>query len=327
MDDLINATCLAFGVQRDELLSPKRTDELAQARFAAMLVLRRRGYSFPRIAMILNRDDHTTVMHGVGRALYMERESGNYRDAVMFIDEHSRVEHESANLLGEMLNKGAGRPLWEPDSPIEVINAYEGGKSLLALATELGTGQSTLRKWFIRNGVNVIRGRNARKRQQDGRIPRIMEMRKEGATLEQIGEEFGITRERVRQLVVKAGLTKEFAERPPTPFEVQVFEEYKAGASIDFVASKLGICSATARSWLVKYGYEIRPSRKRLKQRAERDRLAAQIAERYHAGENTGDIAKAFGFSQPAQIYRYLALAGTKPTRGPSNKVPRKVVS
>lgn len=315
MKELIEATAIAFGVTPEELLSPTRTDELAQARFAAMLVMRRRGYSFPRIALTLNRSDHTTVIHGVGRGLHLERTNPSYAKSVAFIEEHSADEHAAAMIVAESpLTNVRGRKAWGPSNPVEALRAYEDGASILEIATSEGVATQTVRNWLKRQGVTIRRGRG-KKRKPDQRIPEIMAMRKEGATLQEIGDHFGITRERVRQLVIKAGLSKEFEDRPPTPFETAAFEEYKSGASLDWLAQELGVAASTARSRLIKNGYKVRPSRKKLKAKAERERLAAQIAERYQSGEKTPSIAKAFGFKKPEQIYRYLAIAGVRPRR------------
>jgi chromosomal replication initiation ATPase DnaA len=61
-----------FGVTIQAMLSPCRTDRLAQARFAAMLALHRQGYSYSGIARATRRKDHTTCVHGVRRALELE---------------------------------------------------------------------------------------------------------------------------------------------------------------------------------------------------------------------------------------------------------------
>jgi chromosomal replication initiation ATPase DnaA len=85
MSAVIEKTAVAFGVTVSSLLSPRRTLELSQARFAAMLVLRRSGFSYPAIARLTKRKDHTTVMHGVKCAAELEKSDPGYRAAVSYI--------------------------------------------------------------------------------------------------------------------------------------------------------------------------------------------------------------------------------------------------
>jgi len=50
-----------------DIKSQSRAAPVVAARHAAMLVLRRRGFSTPDIAAALNRKDHSTVIHGLAR--------------------------------------------------------------------------------------------------------------------------------------------------------------------------------------------------------------------------------------------------------------------
>lgn len=79
-------TAFAFGVTPEALLSRKRTDDLAHARWAAMLVFRRRGYSFPQIARMTGRKNHTTIMHGIAMAEEIITTNPKFWAAVKFIE-------------------------------------------------------------------------------------------------------------------------------------------------------------------------------------------------------------------------------------------------
>jgi len=320
MEKLIEATALAFGVSKEDLLSPARTDKLVRARFAAMLVLRRRGYSLPRIALVLGMKNHTAVIYGAGQALWHEDRDPDYRNAVEFIEKHSRMEHEALILLNGSGLGMKGRPKWEPENPVEVIKLYESGKSVLELSAICECAPSTPRRWLKGNGVELRKYAPGRRSAPDERIPKIMEMRKAGMTLEEIGTEFGITRERVRQIVVKAGLQSEFAYRPPTRKELDVYDEYRNGASLNYVAGKLGVGPETARKRLIAANIPIRPSTRKVRINEERDRKAREVVERYKSGESTKDIARAMGFKNPQQIYHYLGLGGMRPNRAKAAK-------
>lgn len=54
-----------------DVLGPSRCRNVAEARWAIWAILRKRGYSFPRIGQLFGRD-HTTVIHGVRRLREME---------------------------------------------------------------------------------------------------------------------------------------------------------------------------------------------------------------------------------------------------------------
>lgn len=80
----LEAVARAFGLKTAELLSPCRKAELAQARFAAMLIYRERGLSLPAIADATGRKDHSTVMHGIQRAAHLVANDPGYCAAVSF---------------------------------------------------------------------------------------------------------------------------------------------------------------------------------------------------------------------------------------------------
>ncbi len=67
-DAIMHCVCEAFGVELEELLGMSRVQPIPDARFVGYLLARRRGMSFPRIAKLFKRGDHTTVMSGIKRA-------------------------------------------------------------------------------------------------------------------------------------------------------------------------------------------------------------------------------------------------------------------
>jgi len=71
--EIIKLCATLFGVPVKDLVSPKRSKPIVEARFALYAALRMRGWSYTRIGRFLGRD-HATVMYGVQRAEYiMER--------------------------------------------------------------------------------------------------------------------------------------------------------------------------------------------------------------------------------------------------------------
>lgn len=65
---ILKAVSEEFNVKVSELKSERRTADIAFARQVAMYILRSEyGYKLERIAAILNRKDHTTVLHGIDK--------------------------------------------------------------------------------------------------------------------------------------------------------------------------------------------------------------------------------------------------------------------
>lgn len=65
---VLKTVAKTFSVSVKDLKGPRRTKELALARQVAMYVLREEfGYKLEDIAKFLQRDDHTTVMHGIDK--------------------------------------------------------------------------------------------------------------------------------------------------------------------------------------------------------------------------------------------------------------------
>lgn len=64
----------ALEVPFGTLRGPSRRRYLARGRFAVMLALHRHHVSYPNIARVVGRSDHTTAIHGVQEAMMLERE-------------------------------------------------------------------------------------------------------------------------------------------------------------------------------------------------------------------------------------------------------------
>lgn len=63
--ELLDATARAHGITRAELLAPCRRAPFVAARRQLYTLLRGRGWSYPRIAWVVDKD-HQTIMHALG---------------------------------------------------------------------------------------------------------------------------------------------------------------------------------------------------------------------------------------------------------------------
>jgi chromosomal replication initiator protein len=68
VEDILRETATMFRFTVEEILGPARWRGLVRARHLAMYLCRTQmGLSYPAIARAFNREDHTTVMHAVGK--------------------------------------------------------------------------------------------------------------------------------------------------------------------------------------------------------------------------------------------------------------------
>ncbi|OGD57079.1 hypothetical protein A2V71_02255 [Candidatus Berkelbacteria bacterium RBG_13_40_8] len=68
VEKILLATSEFFKISPEDLLSPKRSKELVGPRQIIMYLLRHEmSLSYPKIGRELNKKDHTTIMHGVGK--------------------------------------------------------------------------------------------------------------------------------------------------------------------------------------------------------------------------------------------------------------------
>jgi chromosomal replication initiation ATPase DnaA len=80
-NEIVKLCATLFGVPVKDLVSPKRSKHIVEARFALYAALRMRGWSYPRIGRFLGRD-HATVMYGVQRAEYIMERHRSYEEKV-----------------------------------------------------------------------------------------------------------------------------------------------------------------------------------------------------------------------------------------------------
>jgi chromosomal replication initiator protein len=68
MTDILSLVSAETGISRNDIVAHRRHHASLRARWIAMVVLRRaKGYSYPRIGLIMGGRDHSTVMHGIAR--------------------------------------------------------------------------------------------------------------------------------------------------------------------------------------------------------------------------------------------------------------------
>lgn len=197
---------------------------------------------------------------------------------------------------------------------LAIADAYERGASLLECGTRFGCSPSAVRTSLHRAGV-ATRPKGPRPNsKRDARADAFAAQREAGATLEEIAASAKITRERVRQILTKAGVSTSSKDRPLTPEQRALVERYIRGSeSLGLSASLAGVSAPTFRNWVLRCGYSPRTLKRPMQQRL--DDKASEVARLYSQGQKVAEIAVAVGLPHPEAVYRLLGRAGVRPNR------------
>lgn len=80
-----------FGVSAKDIKGERRTAEIAHARQITMYILRDElGYTLEKIAKLLNRKDHTTVLHGIDKVKTEMAKSDGFTDQIVRLKQQIR---------------------------------------------------------------------------------------------------------------------------------------------------------------------------------------------------------------------------------------------
>ena len=235
------------------------------------------------------------------------------------------------DVVGHAQNVLAQTEIYMPEDYIpdeEMALMYANGMSTYEIAEHLNFSYARVYAALKRQGTKFrAKGYNVsslRKQRVDERVEAMFAMRQQGATLEEIGAKYGITRERVRQLFVAHG---KHTERPLRPEEIKAVEEYVNGDSLVEVAERNGYTGTKMRALINKAGYQVRPSPKNFRYHPQTLEKAEKAGKMYRAGHTPAEIAVALD-CQPPSIYRFLAIAGVKPSsekgRSRRNNIKRR---
>jgi transposase-like protein len=192
----------------------------------------------------------------------------------------------------------------------KIAEAYKSGKTMLEVGRDFKVSPYTVQKALTYHGVKARKqgikaGLNTKNKE---RAKLIEERLNDGKTMADIARELQITRERVRQICVKAGIDTE--HRLTTEQKVAVFEYVETLDSVEFVAMKHGVHPSTLKNWITKAGYEVRPGPKFAHAHPitrERSKIAAEL---YGKGMKVDDIAAHLSLKKGTQVYRLLNFAG-----------------
>ena len=202
------------------------------------------------------------------------------------------------------------------------------------VSQEVGVSKATLNQWRKRYEKHGLKGLERKKRSQEPpdkeREQAIVEARREGQTLKEIGEQFGITRERVRQIIINSGEdTPDFkrGKRPgggyKSKFPKKTIDKavrlYEDGESVKDICDEIGVSANTLRIWLRKNGIDERrrPDYDEETQRAAMEMYkthpAKDVAEKFDVNIGTLTVwARKFGISKARRFPEEVMKAAVK---------------
>ena len=170
-----------------------------------------------------------------------------------------------------------------------------------------------------RNGTRF--GRQLRTSRTDARDDQIATMYRSGKTLKATGAAFGLTRERVRQILKKLGIPS----RRGVPFSRAsgdaVARLYERGKTIDEAAAAVGVSAFVARNMLIERGIERRTGASGVYLPGSTRKRQASMARLYEQGKTFREISDAHQTSTTS-VQRALDRLGIA-RRGRGTRVKR----
>lgn len=150
------------------------------------------------------------------------------------------------------------------------------------------------------------------------RLAKMKKMYADDHTLQQVGDEFGLSRERVRQILSGAGVeTRDAGPRPQTELtktEKKIAKLYDKGEkSPSDLMMEYDITYYSLRRILKRAGVDLKP--KGYFVRGPEYDKADEVVRDYKAKMKIKDIAKKYGFPAPTKVYQILRRKGIEPNR------------
>lgn len=158
---------------------------------------------------------------------------------------------------------------------------------------------------------------------EDDRDRRIEALYRSGRTLQEIGEEYGVTRERIRQLLRKMGVPSYghrygIGKRKSKALlrKQEVLSLASSGTTVIEIARAIGSDPISVRRLLKEIGVKETPAKRGARFKPHVELRSRQIVEDYRAGLRTVDICRKHGVCPP-EIYRSLKRFGGDQLRRP----------
>lgn len=290
-----------------------------------------------------HKDEHT--LHGMFRNHHVHGEwfgaSKELLALIGYCEEHGElptlpevVKFPKVRHVGHRGRAAGKREAGElPPQKLEIARLmrgqYESGLTASAIAQEHGVAVMTVCRFIRAAGGTVHRGRPQATGTGVKNTDRADAMRAQylgGATLQQIGNNFGVTRERVRQILRKTGV-ESLGRRPEhnrqahklTDAELNAVDLYKSDVAPSEIAARTGVPVFALNAALHRLNIPRKGAGHWLRKAKDEE-----VAALYIAGVPPKEIAARLGLSHETAVYRYLKRAGVKPRSEGKGSLERK---
>lgn len=140
---------------------------------------------------------HTQWLRDNPRPIRQDRDNG------MSIEALAEKYKTSLRVIQQITAKPAQKPTLNPQTALRIIALFDGGTEVSDIAEMLQQTPHTVRKTIQKHyRTSVPKAKRLRSVQLSERDQKIMQMRKAGHTLQSIGDELGVTRQRISMLIL-----------------------------------------------------------------------------------------------------------------------------
>lgn len=191
---------------------------------------------------------------------------------------------------------------------------YNKGATLVQLAGKTHLAVPVIRESLVASGVAIrpkggFRG-NSQKRAED-----MSALYTEGKTLQEVGDKYGLTRERVRQILRQLG-TESLGRRDKEEAELTAKEKkiallYDKGTSPMEICKRRGISYTELHNILKRAGITLKP-KGFFNRRLGYEKIRDGVIRDYKEGEITRVIANRYGLCGPTEIYKFIKREGVE---------------
>ncbi len=195
---------------------------------------------------------------------------------------------------------------------------YENGATLSQLSEQSHLSVPEVRQQIVDAGV-PIRSKGSTSsldpKQRDSQI-KILYL-EENKTLQEIGTSFGLTRERVRQILRNSGV-ESLGRRPRaaddklTRKQAKIAKLYDEGTPPSTLMTEYGINYPILQAILKRAGVKTKP-KGYFNRRPDYEKIRGGIVTDYLAGVDTGVIAARYGLCGRTEIYKFIKREGVEP--------------
>jgi transposase len=224
---------------------------------------------------------------------------------------HPALHYALGVLDGKNVTLNKRQPRYDIDT---IIAEYRAGLPIREIASRNRVSQYTINNVLRRQGEPIRKRIKSPKppkppRSDHPQLDTMKVMRDEGRTLDEIGAAHLVSRERVRQILNKAGIPTPRQAYVLTESDLKAVEEYQAGGSLDFCAAIAGVCRVKFKCKILPLSGVVPRPRIRMPSHDVITRRE-KVAELYLAGLHAREIAKEVGFKNPERVYQDIAKMG-----------------